>query len=130
MNEKTGEDNANPIKGVLKMCNFLRRLYIEVWDSITVGNNMSGKYRDVQAIILKSNPLAIYSHCGCTVAIYVECWSDLLWNYSKSVQLFQQGPNKIVDLKKNRNFTILSDTMWSAHVECMCQTNSATHGQG
>ncbi|CAG9835440.1 unnamed protein product [Diabrotica balteata] len=59
-NEKTGEDIPNLIKEVLKKYDVsLDDCRGQGFDN---GSNVSGKYK---GHILKSNPLAVYSLCGC-----------------------------------------------------------------
>ena len=62
-NKKTGKDIAQLIIDTLKKHSIpLMNCRGQGYDN---GSNMSGSYKGAQAIIMKNNPLAIFSLCGC-----------------------------------------------------------------
>lgn len=126
-NEKTGEDAANLIKGVLK--NYDISLDDCSGQGFDNGSNMSGKYKGVQAIILKSNSLAIYSPCGChSLNLCGVCAADCCTEaqtffgiVQNLYNLFSCNPKRREILKQiiGSSLHSLDDTRWSAQVECV-----------
>jgi len=126
-NEKTGQDIAHLIKNILEKYNIpLANCRGQGYDN---GSNMSGAYKGVQAIILKWNPFALYSPCACHSlnlcgVCAAECCSEAQTFFGIVQQLynlFSCSPKRWAILKEIVGFSLhsLSDTRWSARVECV-----------
>lgn len=126
-NEKTGQDIANLIKSVLEKSNIpIEECRGQGYDN---GSNMSGAYQGVQALILKLNPLAKYSPCGCHSlnlcgVSAAECCSEVQTFFGMVhhvYNLFSCSPKRWEILKGlvGSSLHSLSDTRWSARVDCV-----------
>lgn len=93
------------------------------------GSNMSGKYKGFQALILKSNPLAVYSPCGChSLNLCGVCAAESCTEaqtffgvVQNLYNLFSCSPKRWEILKEivGSSLHSMSDTRWSARVECV-----------
>ena len=98
------------------------------------GSNMSGKHKGAQKVILKENPLALYSPCAChslnLCGVHAaECCPDAITffgNIQKLFNFFSSSPPRWEILKKciGGSLHSSSQTRWSAKiaaVQPVCQ---------
>lgn len=124
---KTGHSIAKMI------CDELQRYGLQLSDcrgqGYDNGTNMSGIYQGAQALILKENPLAIFSPCGahslnlCGVHAVESC-ADAVTFFgivSKTYNFFHSSPQRWKVLKENIGSSLhgLSGTRWSARIDAV-----------
>ena len=91
------------------------------------GSNMSGSYKGAQAIIMKNNPLAIFSPCGChslnLCGVHsAECCPQVITFFGvvqKLYNLYSSSPQKWEILTSSVGCSLHnpSETRWSARVD-------------
>lgn len=124
-NKKTGEDIAKLIIDTLKKHSIpLTNCRGQGYDN---GSNMSGSYKGAQAIILKNNPLATFSPCGChslnLCGVHsAECCAQVITFFGvvqKLYNLFSSSPQRWEILTSGIGCSLhnLSETRWSARVD-------------
>ena len=124
-NKKTGKDIAQLIIDTLKKHSIpLTNCRGQGYDN---GSNMSGSYKGAQAIIMKNNPLAIFSPCGChslnlCVVHSAECCVQVITFFGVVQQLynfFSSSPQRWEILTSSVGCSLHnpSETRWSARVD-------------
>jgi len=122
---KTGEAIASLISDKLTEKNIpLQDCRGQGYDN---GSNMKGKYKGVQAIILASNSLAVYSACaGHSLNLCgekaAECCNEAITFFGsiqKIYNIFSSRPQRWEIMKKHIPHSLhsMSQTRWSARVE-------------
>ena len=124
-NKKTGKDIAQLIIDTLRKHSIpLMNCRGQGYDN---GSNMSGSYKGAQAIIMKNNPLAIFSPCGChslnLCGVHsAECCVQVITFFGvvqKLYNLFSSSPQRW-EISTNSVGCSLhnpSETRWSARVD-------------
>ena len=124
-NKKTGKDIAELIIGTLKKHSIpLTKCRGQGYDN---GSNMSGSYKGAQAIILKDNPFAMFSPCGChslnLCGVHsAECCAQVITFFGvvqKLYNLFSSSPQRWQILTSSIGCSLHnpSQTRWSARVD-------------
>lgn len=123
-NGKTGEDIANLIKSTLEKHGIpLADCRGQGYDN---GSNMSGRYKGAQSLILKENPLAIFSPCACHTLNL--CGNDAAECCSEAVTFFGvvQKIYNIFSKSTQRWEILLMHTSSSLHSMCETRWSSRT----
>ena len=124
-NKKTGKDIAQLIIDTLKKHSIpLMNCRGQGYDN---GSNMSGSYKGAQAIIMKNNPLAIFSPCGChslnLCGVHsAECCPQVITFFGvvqKLYNLFSSSSQRWEILTSSVGCSLHepSETRWSARVD-------------
>ncbi|XP_047141270.1 zinc finger MYM-type protein 1-like [Hydra vulgaris] len=135
-NKKTGEDIANIITSTLQKHKIpLMCCRGQGYDN---GSNMKCSVKAAQARILQHYPLATYSPCACHSlnlcgAQAAECCPQVITFFGivqKLYNIFSSSPQRWEIKKKNigSSFHIMSQTRWSARMDCI--KSFATHLPG
>ena len=124
-NKKTGKDIAQLIIDTLKKHSIpLTNCRGQGYDN---GSNMSGSYKGAQAIIMKNNPLAIFSPCGChslnLCGVHsAECCAQVITFFGvvqKLYNLFSSIPQRWEIFTSSVGCSLHNppETRWSARVD-------------